>query len=96
MTKIDKQSIFFGAYCLCILKRVSINHVGSWGGGGVRQITTLLYIYKFYLVKVSTNEGGGQIYTKYCPRGLWMVPSSDGLEETAYYILAVERIFLGH
>ena len=40
----------------------SINQVDSSGGGGVIQMT--IFLYKPYLVKVTTKGGGGQKYPK--------------------------------
>ena len=45
------------------------------GGGGVCQMSILLYT-KLYLVKWSTNGGGGSKSPKNCPHGLWNTPMS--------------------
>ena len=56
------------------MKMSFINHVESWRGRGVCQMTILYY--KPYLLKLTTNMGGrgGQKYLKIWPRGLWMAP----------------------
>ena len=50
---------------------------------GGAQMSTLLN--KIYLVKMSTNGGGGQKCTKFCLRGLNTAPKRDVAESTQVY-----------